>query len=121
MGGRVTTRGPLFDGRAAAAVEAFLSAGAQDVADEGKNMVRSDVPRRTGYYQSRITTERRGRDAVVTDGRVVYGPWLEGISSRNQSTRFKGYRTFRQTAQRLQRRVPQIVQPTLRRFLQRMG
>lgn len=117
----VVTRGPVFDGRAAAAVPGFLSAGADDVADEGREMVRDVAPHRTGYYRSRIRTERRGSGAVVTDGRVVYGPWLEGVSSRNQSTRFRGYRMFRQAARRLQRRVPAIIEPSLQRLVQKMG
>jgi len=35
--------------------------------------------------------------ALITDGGVVYGPWLEGVGSRNEVTRFKGYSSFRKT------------------------
>jgi hypothetical protein len=34
----------------------------------------------------------------------VYGPWLEGVGSRNNTTRFKGYHAFRNAAQALQQR-----------------
>lgn len=118
---RVIKRGPLFDGGARSAVRAFLTTAADAVADEGRAMARGIAPRRSGYYESRITTQNLGQDAVVTDGGVVYGPWLEGVSSRNQSTRFKGYRTFRQTKQRLERRVPQIVRPAVSQLVRRLG
>lgn len=60
----------------------------------------------TGFYASRIAYTVRTDDSVeVHDSRVVYGPWLEGTSRRNQSTRFKGYATFRRTLQERQAEV----------------
>ena len=46
---------------------------------------------------------------VVVDSNVVYGPWLEGVSSRNQATRFKGYAIFRRTRDKLQGLAQQIL------------
>lgn len=121
-----TTRahGPLFDGRAAAAVEAFLNAAKDDIAQEGVNLVQRRLGQvlknPTGFYESRITTERRSDDRAVTDSGVVYGPWLEGVGSRNQSSRFKGYRTFRETTQELQAAAPDIAEGLLRQFTGRM-
>ena len=46
--------------------------------------------------------------ALITDGGMVYGPWLEGIGSRNETSRFKGYSSFRKTAQWLQERIGDI-------------
>jgi len=65
----------------------------------------------TGYYESRVVADYRSRPPSVHDSRVVYGPWLEGIGSRNATTRFKGYHTFRLVAQRLQGRVVTITAP----------
>jgi hypothetical protein len=46
---------------------------------------------------------------VVSDGGwsgPVYGPWLEGIGSRNAPvTRFRGYHAFRKASEALQRRI----------------
>lgn len=52
----------------------------------------------SGAYRNAIVAEPRGDHAVVTDSGVVYGPWLEGVASRNERSRFKGYSTFRRTA-----------------------
>jgi hypothetical protein len=65
----------------------------------------------TGYYESRITSEVSALGARVTDGGVIYGPWLEGVGSRNQTTRFKGYATFRKTRQELEYKAHLVVMP----------
>ncbi|MGH3680774.1 MAG: hypothetical protein ACRDT2_11075 [Natronosporangium sp.] len=122
---QVTVSGPLFDGRAHAAVDAFLDDAEQQVADVGFNDVRAELGRvlrnPTGFYESRIQTERQRDDVMVTDGGVVYGPWLEGTSQRNQSSRFKGYATFRRVAQRLQDKAGSIAEQLLPRYVDRMN
>lgn len=65
----------------------------------------------TGFYQSRVIADYARRPPSVHDSRVVYGPWLEGVGSRNATTRFKGYRTFRTVAQKLQGDVVRITAP----------
>lgn len=120
----VKTTGPIFDGRARAAVDDFLDAAEVEVADEGANDIRqqlgSVLKNPTGFYESQIQTERQRNDTMVTDGGVIYGPWLEGTSSRNQTTRFKGYRTFRLIAQRLQGKADDIAGRILPQFVRRM-
>ena len=59
----------------------------------------------TGHYRRNVSGRVSNLRGVITDGKVIYGPWLEGVSSRNQSTRFKGYSSFRKTAQYLQKEV----------------
>jgi len=58
---------------------------------------------------------------LITDGGVVYGPWLEGISSRNMTTRFKGYMTFRKTSQELEKKSREVFNKYLRRFVDRVN
>lgn len=70
-----------------------------------------------GHYRRSLHTERKGMSAVIDDGRVVYGPWLEGISSRNQRTRFKGYASFRRVGQYLQRLVPSVLTKNIQRLV----
>jgi hypothetical protein len=122
---KVNTHGPLFNGAANRAVTAFLGEAKQEVADEGVNVVhqRLDMVLQnpTGHYESQITTEQHMNDIHVTDQQMVYGPWLEGTGSRNKTTRFKGYATFRKTTQDLQRRLKEIVNPVLNRYMGRMG
>jgi hypothetical protein len=58
---------------------------------------RDRVDPHPGLYESAIHTERSMADhLIITDTPVVYGPWLEGVGSRNSPvTRFPGYHTFR--------------------------
>lgn len=106
----VNTAGPVFTGQASALVTRYTQAGVQELADwaEGEvHRVLGQVLRHpTGYYESRVTVNRVSGDSVaISDGGVVYGPWLEGVSSRNQTTRFKGYATFRRVAERVEKRA----------------
>lgn len=74
----------------------------------------------TGYYQSHIKTNRVGDASVVTDGTVVYGPWLEGTGSRNNETRFKGYFTFRLVAQKVEVKANEIAEDVADRNMWRL-
>jgi hypothetical protein len=98
------TSGPLFDGRADTASDALCADLERAVAQRGVSLVRTNLDHvlkhQTGHYRAEISIERTSRTRV-TDGGIVYGPWLEGTSSRNRSTRFKGYATFRRTAAEL--------------------
>jgi hypothetical protein len=69
----------------------------------------------TPYYWTRVIDKPRADYHVVTDQGVIYGPWLEGVGSRNRSTRFKGYFHFRQTTQSMNNRrsVAHIVDPVI--------
>lgn len=59
-----------------------------------------DVP---GKWRASVHSQFADNEGVVTDGGIVYGPWLEGAGSRNQTTRFKGYRMWRTTLQNMDR------------------
>lgn len=121
----VSRHGPLFDGRASAAARDFCDAAEQEIAQEGVNQVRAQLGRvlqnPTGYYESQIQTDRAAGHWAVTDGDVIYGPWLEGTGSRNQTTRFKGYMTFRKTVQRIDRLAKATAERVLPRYLDRMS
>lgn len=104
--------GPLFDGRLEAAVARAVEEAEQDIADYGVLVVREELGHvlraPTGYYASQIQTDRARSGVEVSDGGVVYGPWLAGSSERNQSTRFKGYAHWRAAKQRLQASAVEI-------------
>jgi hypothetical protein len=111
----VHVSGPFFDGRTGNAINGAVKDMEREVAQWGYNMVHARLRRvlkhPTGYYQSFIQTERKVdsteiNDGWPTSGTPVYGPWLEGTGSRNfPETRFKGYRTFRLVAQRMNAQV----------------
>ena len=75
----------------------------------------------TGHYRRSIHGEAKPDRGRIDDSNVVYGPWLEGISSRNRTTRFPGYMTFRKTAQWLDKRLEGILRDNVRRFTRRMN
>lgn len=113
----IHTDGPMFNGLAHHLVAVYLEHLKEKVAQEGDNRVHNRLhevlQHPTGYYESHIHTDRQVNDLVVTDTPVVYGPWLEGVGSRNATTRFKGYFTFRTVAQQLNRDVPAIAEEEL--------
>lgn len=119
----IQVSGPLYDGRADAAAEAFTVDAEQRIADQGVNMVAqvgaSSFRNPTGYFVAHLVTERSVGDLVVTDT-TVYGPWLEGTSERNRATRFKGYALYRRTAQALDRLAVSIAERVLPDYLRRM-
>lgn len=75
----------------------------------------------TPYYETQITRQRLVPDVVVHDRAIIYGPWLEGVSSRNQTTRFKGYASFRRATQQTEREVPGLVEPVVDRWVRSMS
>lgn len=123
----VRQRGPLFDGRARAALDDFIGEAVEAVADAGVLEVREQLDRvlrnPTGHYRSRIAVEDRATDdrAVVGDQGVVYGPWLAGVTSRNVETGFPGYGHWQDTTRELTDRAAEIAQRELPPFLARMN
>ena len=75
----------------------------------------------TGNYRRHLQTTFRDRHARIDDGNVIYGPWLEGTGSRNASTHFKGYSSFRKTAQWLRQQMPRFVNKWAGRIARDMG
>ncbi|MCF3101425.1 hypothetical protein IPZ58_07505 [Streptomyces roseoverticillatus] len=111
----------MFDGRTAAALHTFGDQVGYKVAtyaeDQIQQRLREVLQHPTGYYQSRITVDRAGSGYRVSDGGVIYGPWLEGTGSRNSPvTRFPGYATFRRTKALVDRKAPQIAYELLARY-----
>ena len=80
-----------------------------------------DQYRPTGRWLNSLHGEMTGPLAgTIDDSRLVYGPWLEGVSSRNESTRFKGYATFRHVYGQLDDRADEVVEKHVRRAVARI-
>lgn len=114
--------GPVFDGRIHRAISAYVDSAEERIAEEGLEILRGELHRvlrhPTGYYESRTRVER---GHVITDGGVVYGPWLAGTGSRNAPvTRFAGYDHWTVTQARLDQQSRPIAERVLRRFIGRM-
>lgn len=128
---KVTSRGVVFRGMAPAIVHRYAQHVEDVLGDRAVEDIRAylpeqymylghhggtpefnPVPSNAGFYQSQIRSDRASVNRVmVTDSNVVYGPWLEGISTLNEVVwphrrnppprRFPGYHTFRIIAQQL--------------------
>lgn len=114
LGLNVRLSGPLLEGRAPAIVDRMLASAVAEVADYTKYEVLTQLGEvlvnPTGYYESQIAdTPVSPFLHRVHDNGVIYGPWLEGISSRNQTTRFKGYHTFRIVKNRMAQKTTAVV------------
>ena len=121
----IRTSGPVFDGRGVRIVRRFSEAAQKEVAEEGARMVRQRLHQvlrhPTGYYEGHVAAEKVNSLWEVNDDGIVYGPWLEGTGSRNRTTRFKGYATFRRTKALLDQRAPRIAERRLPRYLSELN
>lgn len=117
---RARARGPVFNGEAQRQIQRGTGASERQIADQAKDFIRRDlivVPRHpTGYYRRHIRVIRAGGRHEVVDSNVVYGPWLEGVSQRNRTTRFKGYAFFRRASQRFSRVAGAIADRILQQY-----
>lgn len=118
---RMVRRGPMFSGKTAAAMHTYADQVGYRVATYAEDQIHQRLHQvlkhPTGYYESRITVDRAGTGYRVSDGGVIYGPWLEGTGSRNSPvTRFPGYQTFRRTKALVDRKAPQIAAELLARY-----
>jgi hypothetical protein len=121
--------GPLADGEADKAAQDWAKNTTQALADKGVEILRNwpmnKTGRARGAFENALKTERISPTETRIPGPmergVVWSPWLEGTSKRNDSTGFKGYGLFRKTRLQLQKMAPQIAQAELEKVLPRMG
>ena len=133
----VKLTGPIFDGKAGPMLQKATARAVKVLADKGEErLAQLARPRPAGVYLSVTQAGRRKaskgnfrrqmRKAVTETGarlynKTIYGPWLEGTSSRNATTRFKGYAMYRKTAQYLQSLVPKLSRRLADDFKRDMG
>lgn len=123
----VDIKGPLFNGVALHELDLAFAAVQKEVASYAEYQwqmnMNDSFQNPTGYYQSKVNVARRGLDLVVNDGYpgsgVLYGPWLEGVGSRNKTTRFKGYFALRRAANSVAQKTAAIAEPIIRTFISR--
>lgn len=121
--------GPLANGDADKAAEEWATNTTQALADKGVELLRSypmnKTGRAAGAFQGALKVTRVSPTQTRIPGPqekgVVWSPWLEGTSKRNETTKFKGYGLFRKTRLQLQKMAPQIAQEQLDKVISRMG
>jgi hypothetical protein len=120
-------QGPWFDGRAERAIEDACDDARDDIAAAAEERVlmgtSAHFKTRTPYYETRITTTRVTEEvSLVHDQGVVYGPWLEGVGTRNRPRPgFPGYGHWRSAKQAIQARASQMAEAAVQRRLPEMG
>ncbi len=122
----VESHGPLFTGEAERAADEAASEIEKRTATTGVLMLRAFM---NSVFKKQTPRYRLLQEAKPTypgwkiwdQQKVVYDWWLEGISKRNRTTRFKGYRSYRITTQRLRPVAREIGQRMVQFFLPRMG
>lgn len=111
---KVEYSGPIFQSDVDSTVGRHLNAAQEEVGSHLVNRVRAVLDNvlvnPTGHYRSRIAYTVFEDSTLITDRGVVYGAWLEGVSSKNSTSRFKGYAHFRRVTQKTEAEIPQIVQ-----------
>ena len=101
-----TLSGPLW-GNSDTKVKRAIGNTTQDLVERGEAMVKRQLyPGHgliTGTLRRSVTGEMKGPLSGIIFTNIVYGPFIEGISTRQG--RFKGYSMFRRTAQALDKMV----------------
>lgn len=119
-----SAHGPILTGHPGAVLDDFVDEAIWEVGGQGlanvQRILDQRIQRPTPYYETQVMVERAATDVVVHDRGIIYGPWLEGVSSRNRTTRFKGYAAFRTATQQLRTQVSQLLDATLQRYLGRL-
>lgn len=122
---KVEADGPMFDARGPRALAHAQDAISEKIAKAAQRHIltfgianfRYEASPPTYFFQHNVVTERVGDQHVVHADNVIYGPWLEGTSSRNTTTRFKGYHLFRRAAQDVERNLGRILDPEERQLV----
>jgi hypothetical protein len=135
----VKAEGPVFDGGWVAIMLRYRYALTSVLGQEAVNRIKNYLPTQykylydpgtlhgtkhfiPGLYESDIHTDRQTPDInLVHDTPVVYGPWLEGVGSQNETTRFKGYHTFRRIAQQLELEASAIADRTIQIYIKELN
>lgn len=122
----IVMQGPVLTGQAGAQVREMV----HDIAARVTEAVTVDVhaylpgvlKHPTGVFEGSLVGDMVGPSMGRVFSDLVYAPWLEGTSKRNQSTRFKGYHTFRLiTAEFRAGRAAEVARPVVAEHVGRMS
>lgn len=124
----ITASGSLFDGSAQLYLDAFMAQAAETVAKDMTSEVmftqQTDFKEPTGAFWRSMTDVPtmipEGYQRVVSST-AVYAPWLEGVEARNQTSRFKGYGSFRRGFEAAKQAIPRILESVGRQTLGKMS
>src|SRR3990167_3310900 len=110
---RVTVSGPFFTSDVDRLITDAIHEAVREVSQFGAEAVKDQLYTghgvRSGKFRASITGQvTQSRHGVVFARDAVKGPWLEGTSRRNQTTRFKGFGMMRKGTQRTDKQAQKI-------------
>lgn len=121
---QINVSGPLFSGQVAGIMNDIVEDAQYAVGNAALEGVHryldQQIKHPTPYYETQIIQQHRGDTEIVHDRGIVYGPWLEGTSARNNRSSFKGYASFRKARDEVLARVPTIVSQVIARNIGRL-
>jgi hypothetical protein len=104
----VSLHGPVAEGYGDQIVDDYVEDLVWEVGAQGlavvNTVLNSSIQNPTPYYETMTTLNwgvyaGAGANVIVHDRGIIYGPWLEGIGSRNfPKTSFRGYHAFEKGA-----------------------
>lgn len=135
MAGRLTVTaathvsGPLFDNNPDGILDRYAADVRKEIAQKGVDRLKAwpmdKTGRAHGGFQANLKATPRGADTIAIFGPMITGvtwaPWLEGVSKRNRSTGFKGYRLFAKTRLEMDQQAGQIAEDVLHRYMPELG
>ncbi|RSN26497.1 hypothetical protein DMC63_01285 [Streptomyces sp. WAC 05977] len=121
----VSVSGPFFDERNPAAMQQLEDDGLTRLGGQAlanvHTLLDTSLRNPTPYYETQLMTERQGDTQFAHDRDIIYGPWLEGVGSRNATTRFKGYHHWRLATQQLEAQADQLLVPLVDQAVGRLN
>jgi hypothetical protein len=125
----VSFSGPLFDEPELLdqMTKAIQDTVGDDLFVKWESLLEENIRHSGPIYQSFIQVKDTPDGAVVNDGweennELPYGPWLEGVGSRNSPvTRFPGYFSLRDAGDETEEQLQEIAQPVVDEYLERIN
>lgn len=121
----VTMTGPIFSPNVESQTKEEIRAIERELAKEGIGMVREQLHPGHGYvsgdFRRSITASRKTLNTTIYPRLWVIGLWLEGVGSRNDTTRFKGYAIFRKAREVLARESDDIAQRGVAKLVKKLN
>lgn len=131
----VKMSGPIVSGQGPRIVDAVMQRAVRDLVEKGIERLNQMLRPRpagvylsigqagtgkgsTGNYRRHVHPTFSTLHAMITDGGVVYGPWLEFGGA---GTRFRGYATFRRVGQWMEKTASLILKKHANTMVKRLG
>lgn len=122
----VTVSGPFFMPGVVGMVHDAVNEAVREVSQFGAEAVKDQLHPghgvRSGKFRSSISGQvTQSRQGLVFARDAVKGPWLEGTSRRNLTTRFKGYAMWRKGRERTNREALKIADKIIGQLVRKLN